>query len=468
MEFIGRDNEMKILNKEFERESSFVLITGRRRIGKTRLIKEFISDKDAIYFLTSNQTENLILKDFSNSLSLYSGRTYGEFNTWENAFKALTECSNGKKILVIDEFQYLCNDKSFPLKLQVLWDELLSKHDIMLIISGSHISMMESLGNDKDGPLYGRFTRKIILGPLPFDDVRHNKRYTDDVEEYAVLGGVPRYMELFDDIDLRDNILENVMDPSALMFDDPKILLGGEVKEPVNYMSIMRAVASGNRKLTSISSAIQVSATTLSTYLKKLIEIRMLVKTVPVTENDPESSKSGLYSVYDNYAAFWFRFVYPYSSELSMGNTKWAISEFDEHFIEDHVSFVFESICRDMVRNMGDAIGFDPVRVGSFWTKEIEIDVMAINSSKKKAFVAECKYRKNAAVSYHVLNELKKKCAGIKALNDYDITYGLFSVSGFDDRILQDKTVVLVNNGIIIDPKEAHGTESDRIGHISR
>ena len=451
MDFIGRGHELDILNREYSRKSSFVLMTGRRRVGKTRLIKEFIKDKDALYFLATEQNERPMLNDFSDVLSKYSGRVQGEYRNWRDAFSAFKGSKEGKKILVIDEFQNLAAlDKAFLSVFQDIWDGSLSSEELMLIVCGSHISVMESLDKDNKSPLYGRFTRHMTIQPLSFKEVYDGKDYTKAVENYAVLGGVPRYMELFDDIPLRENIADNIMDPSTLMFDDPRVLLGNEVKEPASYMSVMKAIAAGNRKISSISSALEIPATTLNPYLRRLIEIRMVKRTVPVTENDPEKSKFGLYSIDDNYVAFWFRFIYPYSSELALGSTKWALSEFDRHFVEDHVSFVFESICRDQVRELEDSIGFVPTRIGGYWNKNMEIDIVAMNTVKKKAFVAECKYRKNTPVSHHVLNELRGKCAMIKELEGYEIKLGLFSVSGFDDGLLKEKGIVLIDNGRVV------------------
>ena len=449
MDFIGRAHELHILNKEHGKKNSFVLITGRRRVGKTRLIKEFISGKSALYFLATEQNEKLMLNDFSDAVSKYSGKVQGEYRNWRDAFSAFIGSKTGKKILIIDEFQNMVKlNKAFISIFQEIWDRSLSSEKLMLIVCGSHISVMESLDKDGGSPLYGRFTRHITLQPLSFKEIYGGRDYIEAVERYAVLGGVPRYMELFDDIPLRENIETNVMDPSSTMFDDPLILLGHEVKEPASYASIIKAIAAGNRKISSISSALQIPATTLNPYLKRLIEIRMVRRTVPVTENDPEKSKFGLYSISDMYASFWFRFVYPYYSELSFGNTKWAMSEFDRHFAEDHVSFVFESICRDSVSGLEDLIGFVPTKIGSYWKKDMEIDVMALNVQEKKAFVAECKYHKNKPVSYHILNELRGKCASIAELEDYTIIFGLFSVSGFDSRLMSEKDVVLIDKGI--------------------
>ncbi len=449
MEFIGRKEELRRLEKEYSRRTSFVLVTGRRRVGKTRLINEFIAGKDAMYFLVTEQADADVLADFSAALSRYSGKPQGRFDDWRDAMKAFVMSKPGKKILVIDEFQNLFRkNESFLSLMQDVWDGTMSQEELMLIVCGSHVSSMESLDKNRRSPLYGRITRHLVIRPLPFEDVRDGLPYTDEVERYAVLGGIPRYMELFDDVPLRDNVEDNVMNPSSMLFDDPRVLLGDEVREVASYMSIMRAIADGNRKLSDISSAVQVPSTTLNAYLRRLIEMGMVVRRVPVTDCNPSKSRNGLYTISDYYTAFWFRFVFPYSSEIQSGDPSWALSEYDQHFIDKHVSFVFEDLCRAMVPSMSDAIGFKPARVGSYWDGKTEIDVMAINPVLKAVFVAECKYHPNNPVDNHVLNSLKRKVGGIRELDGYKIVYGLFSLSGFDH--LDDEDVVLVDRGEVV------------------
>ena len=454
MEFIGRERELGLLERELERESSLILITGRRRVGKTRLIKEFFKGKEALYYFAQEMSGAVMLRDFSSELSRHTGRTYGEFRSWRDAFKAFAESSNGRKILAIDEFPNMIGSTDgFLSMFQEIWDDVLKQHGVTLILCGSHITVMERLDKDRRSPLYGRFSRHIIVNPLPFSTVFASTggEYTDAVEEYSVHGGVPRYMELFDGRPLGDNVRDNVMDSSSMMFDDPRVLLGEEVKSVATYMSVVAAVAGGNRRSSEIASAIEVPATTLTPYLSRLMDIHVLGRSVPVTERHPERSRSALYSVADNYTAFWFRFVRPYMSELGLGHSEWAMSMFDAHFVERHVAFVFEDICREQTRSMSKEIGFIPERVGSYWSKSVEVDVLAVNDAERKAFAAECKYHKGNPVDNHVLNELRGKVASIPELKGYDVTLGLFSVSGFDERVLGERSVVLVDRGNVME-----------------
>ena len=447
-EFIGRNHELNLLNKEYQKDSSFVLLTGRRRIGKTRLLKEFIKDKDALYFFTNRNNGSLLLNEFSESVSSYCGIPSAEYRNWKDVFDIFVRSKDGKKILIIDEFQNMIySDDSLVSQLQDIWDNILSQSEIMLILCGSHISVMESQYNDYNGPLYGRFTRHITLDPLNFDDIADND-FVESVKRYAIHGGVPKYMELMGDGDLEDIVRDEIMDPSSVMFEDPNVLMSDEVKNAAGYMAILKAISNGNHRVSEIASYMQVPVTSLSHPLERLMEMRLIRRDVPVTDSELKN-KNGRYVFVDNYTSFWFRFVYPFQSSLIIGESDGAIESWKLHFNEHHVSFVFEELCRRSVFGMSKYIGFVPRKVGRYWNKNnIEIDIVALDNDGKNAFVAECKFRSNKPVDLHDLNSLKSKCMNLKELKGYNLKYGLFSVSGFSDSLFEED-VILWDKGIM-------------------
>jgi len=448
MEFVGRDRELSILKDEYTAKRSFILMTGRRRVGKTRLIKEFIKDRDSMYFFCSNINSALMLREFSACLSGYSGRTYGTFDDWKQAFTAFAECKDGKKILAIDEFQYMMYaDREIVPKLQDIWDNILSKTEIMLIICGSHISVMDGL-NEYSEPLYGRFTRHMRLRPLPFETVRDDD-FVGSLERYAIHGGVPKYMEMMRNGQLEQVLRNDILDPSSTMFNDVQFMLNDEVRESNGYMSIMRSIANGNHRPRDISSDLQIKETSLGKPLKTLMDMGLIRRDVPVTE-DPERSRNALYVFDDNYSSFWFEFVGPFRSSLEMGETDGAVAYWKEHFYEHHAAFVFEEVCRKSVYGMSADIDFIPRKVGRYWEGDCEIDVMALDFDSKRAFVAECKCRKGKPVGSHELNNLVAKTERIRGLKGYDIRFGLFSISGFTDEV-KKRDVLLIDKGKRID-----------------
>lgn len=449
MEFLGREKELALLEKDGSRQSSLALITGRRRVGKTRLIREFFKGKPALYFLATAHADRQILNDFARTVSECTGMPPGEYGSWTDAMRFLVTIPDGPRYLAIDEFQNVLREDDVKAEFQYIWDEVLSPAGFHLILCGSRIPVLESLYGDYGSPLYGRFTMHMALQALDFETVRGTD-YCESVEEYAVLGGIPRYMEEFDDVPLEDNLVEHVFNPVSMMFDDPEILLRGEVKSLSSYMDIMRAVANGNQKLNDIAGFIQVPATTLAPYMKKLIDIRMLKRIVPVTEKDPSRSKIALYRISDNYTAFWFRFVDPYMSFLEMENQVPALNVFRRNFVDSHVSFVFEDICRRQVSSFSDELGFIPEVVGNWWTGDCEVDIVAINRTERKVFLGECRYWDNRAVPHSVLTQLMSKLPRIRGLEGYRAVYGLFSVTGFDASLYDERDVLLVDKGEIV------------------
>lgn len=444
--FLGRESELAVLEREYINDSSFVLLTGRRRIGKTRLIREFIKNKDSLYFFAGRENDHMMLKSFSDTVSRYLGISV-EFTTWAGAFESLV--NTGRKVVVaIDEFQNMVySDVSIISSLQHIWDSILFDSRIMLIVCGSHVSVMNGLADDYEGPLYGRFTRHMTLGPLPFDAVRGDD-YVESVRSYAIHGGVPKYMESLGDGDLEESMLNNILDSSSMLFDDPLVSMSDEVRDPAGYMSILMAISCGNHRITDISSALKVPVTSLARPLDNLISMRLVRRDIPVTEQEGRSRR-GLYVFADNFTAFWFSFVNPFMSALQIGEKDGAMEYWRAHFSEHHASFVFEEICRRSAYRMADVLGFTPIKVGRYWDKNVEADVVALDTDGKKAFVAECKFRSSKPVGMHELSALETKCKDIKALKDYEIVFGLFSVTGFEDSLYETDTI-LIDKGKIV------------------
>lgn len=459
--FIGRTKELDALGIEYQRESGFVVIYGRRRVGKTTLIKEFIKDKKGIYFLATEEVEVQSKKRLLSIIADFTDQDYlknASFDDWEDIFRIVANYKpEDKKVLVIDEFQYLIQvNPAFPSIFQKIWDEILKDKNIMVILCGSLISMMTTHVLSYESPLYGRRTAQIRLQPLKFTELRYGykqKSFEELVEIYAVSGGVPKYFEFFDNNKpIIDNIKENILSKSGFLYEEPLFLLGKEVREPINYFSIIKTISEGKHKLSEIASALEQKSNFLSPYLKTLMDLYLLEKRVPITEDSPEKSRKGLYYINDNFINFWFKYIYPNKGELEFDNQQVVINKLENNFIEGFVSFIYEDICRDIFLKLCKEkdVNFIPSKIGSYWNtnSSIEIDVVAIDNTNKKIFVAECKYYKNKPIDISVYSSLveKSKTADFKG---YEVTLGLFSKSGFDKRLLEisskNKNLILIN-----------------------
>ena len=453
MDFIGRTSELATLNAELEHGSGFVVIYGRRRVGKTTLIKEFIKDKRAFYFLATTESEAQSMKRFAGVLSRTTKTpmlSKATFTDWLDLFQVVADDHpDEKKVLVIDEFPYLVKtNPDFPSILQNAWDEVLKDHNVMLILCGSLISMMKKHALAYDSPLYGRRTAQIRLMPLQFTDVyaAQNLSFEQAVEQYAITGGVPKYMEFFQtDEPLVEQIRRVVLSKNGFLYEEPDFLLNEEVQTPINYFSVLKAISDGNHKLSKIGMTMEQDTSAITPYLKTLIGLGFVIKNVPITEKNPERSRKSLYYVSDNFIRFWFRYVYPFKGELELDNQQIVLDEMGKDFKQKFVAFAYESICRNIFAELcrKRQIDFAPSRIGSYWRNDnegdTEIDVAAVDNQHKRLFLGECKYHAKPVdvAVYSALQEKGQSKELIAAFKGYEIVYGLFSKSGFTDRLVE-------------------------------
>lgn len=452
MNFLGREKEILDLEKEYARDGGFVVIYGRRRIGKTTLIKQFIKSKTAFYFLATKEVESQSMKRFAGVIARTTGNSVMQkaaFSDWLDLFQAVADYKpNEKKVLVIDEFPYLVKvNDSFPSILQNAWDEILKDSNVMVILCGSLISMMKKHALSYESPLYGRRTAQMRIAPLPFTTVYENQKlsFEEAAEQYSITGGVPKYMEFFSDGQpLYEQIKENVLSKNGFLYEEPNFLLTDKVQVPTNYFSIIKVIADGNHKLGTIAGILGLETSALTPYLKTLSELGFIEKQVPVTEKNAEKTRKGLYFISDNFLRFWFRYVYPYKGELELDNMQISLDELDKDFKEKFVAFAYEAICKEIFARLcsDKAIDFTPSKIGSYWLNDksgnTQIDVMAVDTVNKRLFAGECKYH-NQPVDADVYFELVKKVdnsSEIKsAFKGYTVIYGVFSKSGFTSRM---------------------------------
>jgi len=471
MNFIGREQELNDLNREYQRDGGFVVIYGRRRVGKTTLIKEFIKKKTAFYFLATKEVEAQSMKRFAGVIARTTKNTMLQkvaFSDWLDLFQTIADYKpEEKKVVVIDEFPYLVKiNPAFPSILQNAWDEILKDQNVMLILCGSLISMMKKHALSYESPLYGRRTAQIRLAPLSFTTVMENQKlsFTDTVEQYAVTGGVPKYMEFFSgDESLYDQIESTVLSKNGFLYEEPNFLLMDEVQVPINYFSIIKVIADGKHKLGAIAGALGLETSALTPYLKTLAELGFVEKRVPITEKNAEKSRKGLYFISDNFLRFWFRYVYPYKGELELDNTQIVLEELNKDFLEQFVAFSYEDVCKNIFADLctSGAINFTPSKIGAYWLNDLdvntEIDVMAVDATHKILFAGECKYHKTP-VDADVYFDLRRKVEGSAEINatfkGYTVLYGVFSKSGFTARLeklnSENDQLFLINGSSVV------------------
>ena len=445
--FIDREEEMMTLQSEYERPgSSLVILYGRRRVGKTALISEFIKGKNALFFLASEESEAQNRAAFKEKAADFTGnellRQFDAKN-WDVLFQTIMQTPfQEKPIIVMDEFQYIGkSNPAFPSMFQRIWEEQLKDRPVMIILCGSLISMMESQTLSYSSPLYGRRTAQIRLKQIPFryyHEFFPDKSPRELVEYYSVTGGVPKYIELFSESDdIYHAIQKNILNRSGYLYDEPHFLLQQEVSEIGNYFSVIRAIAAGNSKLSAISTVLEVKSTSLTKYLKTLIDLDILEREVPVTEENPEKSKKGLYKIKDNYLRFWFAFIYPNMSFIESGNSAIVLDKIRKSMVSGHTAFVYEDVCREQMWNLNanDAWPFHFSKIGRWWDSRNEIDIAAIDPDGSNLILGECKFWQEP-VGSNILYALEQKAATVEWRKDRRHTWLiLFSAAGFTDEL---------------------------------
>ncbi len=445
--FVDRRAELANLEARYSsgRAELFVLY-GRRRVGKTELLRHFCAGKPHIFFIATLSADLDQLASFSQEIWRY---THDEapsgfsFPSWEAAFRALADLP-GRPIVVLDEFTYLMSgNKAIPSLLQKTWDDILRKGQIFLVLCGSYVGMMKRDILGYQAPLYGRRTGSYLLPPLALPAaVAFFPGYTllQQIEAWAVLGGMPYYLTAFSDqIDIFANIRRHVLDNQGTLRREPQLLLMEELREPRNYFSVLRAIAQGATRLNEISLAARVGdAATTARYLDILQDLRVVTRSVPATESRPEKSKRGLYRITDAFLRFWFRYVHPNQGALDLDLADAVLAQRVRPTFDQFVSYAFEEAARAHVARLARAgeLGFLPERVGSWWDRGAEVDVVAVSDADGALLLAECKWSANP-VGTDIWEDLRRKIALVDPEGRWPaVSYALFAKAGFTPALV--------------------------------
>lgn len=437
--FIGREKELSKLTQLYNTDSfQFPVIYGRRRVGKTALINEFIKDKDAISFTGLESTVSQNLENLSRAIHRYLG-TVGEapiYPSFQAAIETVFRLAENKRIVfVIDEYPYVAKAyKAFSSIIQNMIDKYKESSKLYLILCGSSMSFMEEQVLGYKSPLYGRRTAQFRI--LPFDFAESRKYFknfsdTDMAQIYGIVGGTPQYLlQMKDFLSVEDNVKTNILDPNSYLFEEPGNLLKQEVQKAALYNAIITAVATGSTKLSEIASKVGEETSACAICLKKLTALGIVRKETPFGEN---ASKKTIYNIEDNLFRFWYRFV---PENLSLLHNDMIDVAYHSVFtgMNTYMGAVFEEICKQYLwelnrkgramipfTSLGRWWGNDPKR-----KSQTEIDIMG-EADKNTALFGECKWT-NEKVDVGVLDLLIERS---KLFHYSKVYYYLFSKSGF-------------------------------------
>ena len=445
--FVGRHQELEQLNQAYqENDFQFTVIYGRRRIGKTSLINEFLKDKKAIYYVALEENAEDNLKRFSDAISIFKNTDQGgkeKFANFEECFKEITRLAQKQRvILVIDEFPYLA--KAYPTissMLQSYIDHEFKETNLFLILCGSSMSFMERQVLGYQSPLYGRRTLALKLEPFKLSEAHEMLPKLSKEDAFiinTVCGGVPQYLSyMSDSMSVADNIKKNFLSKSGRLFDEPNNLLQQELRDPTNYNSIINAIASGASKHSKIAQSAHLQTGPLTTYLNNLIDLGIVEKKLPVTEQKKSKSKNIVYRICDGMFRFWYTFVGKQTDLIERGLTDLAWVKVQKG-LSDFMEPEFEKYSQDFMwsQDMNEKIVPNPfIHLGNWWGtdkrthQQVELDIVGFSDDERDGYFGECKW-KNEPISRSVLEKLITNSEIFK----YPIKhYYLFSKSGFTD-----------------------------------
>ena len=438
--FIGRKTELQQLNTLYKQDKfQCVIIYGRRRVGKTTLINEFIKDKDAVYFTGIESTAKDNLENFSRSIAALNNANTDNAPVYKDFRSALIDidalAQSRKIVLVIDEYPYLARSyRPISSLLQELIDTKFKNNaNLFIILCGSSMSFMEKQVLGYQSPLYGRRTAQFHIRPFTFyEAAAYYKNFSNEdlAVVYGITGGIPLYMSFITDtLSLKDNIINTFLTPSGYMYEEPFNLLNQELREPAMYNAIIRAVATGSSRISEIASKVGIENAAATSYVDKLIELGIIEKEVPA--GTAGKSRKSIYGIKDGMFRFWYKFI-PENNILVQRNMPEAAWTNIQPHINEYMGKVFENICADYLLENYTNLPVQFQNLGRWWgnnpkmKREEEIDIVA--ASNDKAILCECKWR-NEKTDKDVLETLLERRKLLPWFNE--CYYYIFSKSGF-------------------------------------
>jgi len=431
MKFYNREKELEKL-RDIEHNSlsgsKMTVVVGRRRIGKTKLIKEAFEQK--VYFFVSKKNEALLCEEFINVLqNTLAIKILGSFTKFKDLFETMMILTKERAVtLIIDEFQeFLQINPSIYSDMQNIWDEYKDTTKMNLILSGSIYSLMKKIFEDKKEPLFGRADAKIHLQPFRVNTLKeiledYNGTYSkeDLLSFYIFTGGVAKYVELFVNAGAlsKEKQLDLIFNEDSLFLEEGKNLLIEEFgKEYTTYFSILSLIASSKTSRSAIESILERN---IGGYLDRLEnEYTVIRKIKPVFAK--EGSRTQKYEISDNFFNFWFRFIYKNKSAIEIGNYEYVRTIVERDFSVYSGKFLEKYFIEKLKISQQYSI------IGTYWERnnDNEIDIVALNEMEKSMLIAEVKLNPKKIDLEVLKNKSVKLIEGFKS---YRIDYKGYSI----------------------------------------
>ena len=463
--FIGRKRELSSLEKLYHQQGfGMTVIYGRRRIGKSTLIREFLKDKRAIFYTATKVGKARNLELFCQQVvSLLDPSLTGvSFPSLEAILDLITDRLGGDKlVLVIDELPYWAQDDGALLSvLQKYIDTRWSEQDMMIILCGSSLSFMENKVLSEKSPLFGRRNKQIRLEAFDYLEAAEfvpNYSAEDKAIIYGITGGVAKYLAMIDPRgSADDNIKAQFFNTDGYLYDEPRNLLAQEFTDVALVNNVIEQIASGSNTVNEISQKIGQNSSTVLYALDKLIQVGLITKKKCITEE--KNRKKTQYVLKDQMFRFWYAFIPKATSIIEIGQGDLYFDRVVKPQIHNYMGSVFEEMCRYYTLKEGicGAFGNTLTEVGTWWGTEIllrgsekvqqsaDIDVVGISELDKTAVLGECKFKKEK-IDKNVYDTLLRRSAVISGKYRI-IRFLFFSLSGYTSWFdsIQNNDIVLL------------------------
>lgn len=445
--FYCREEELRTMNNRYKKDRfEYVVIYGRRRVGKTALINEFCKGKPTVYFSALNASSQENLEALSKAIYTCQNSdstSTPTYRSYEDALEAITGMAMEKRLVfVIDEYPYLAKaEKSISSRLQHIIDHSWQGSRIYLILCGSSMSFMEYQVLGYESPLYGRRTAQFKIQALTYREITEfhpELKAADQALLYGVTGGIPHYINKLDvESNLDEALLDNLFSTSSYLFEEPENLLKQELREPAIYNSVISAIAAGASHSNEISTKVGLESGVCAKYLKVLLDLGILKKETPITE---KPCKKTIYTIDDNFFRFWYRFVPRNMSVISAGRMRLIYEQAVKRFYPDYMGLVFEKMCQEYLLRYAKDLPILLSNVGQWWgtdsktRKEVQIDIVGVPVDGNEYLIGSCKYR-NEKIGIEEL-ELLRRYATVFRQNGI-FHYYIFSKGGFTPALLE-------------------------------
>lgn len=454
---IGREAELAHLVSLYENPSfEFLVMYGRRRVGKTTLLQEFAKSRNAIFYPAQEKNDSLNLADFSKMVQLhFDGTSLAPFTSWKDAFTYIGMRASERVAIIIDEFPYIAEENPTVKSIlqHVIDHSWKDNPNIMLVLCGSSISFMESDVMGAKSPLHDRQTSSLEVLPFDYlDSARFFPGYSNEQKliAYGILGGVPRYLEAFDSRrPIQENIAERIVRSGAYLREEPMNLLRAEFRNPNIYNSILSAIAGGHNRPAEIADYIHEEKTKVSKYLVSLQSLRLIDKRVPCGE--AMSSRKGIYTLRDNFFTFWFRYLFDNGAYYSMLGPDAAAQQIVAD-LPNLMGNAFEGICMEYLvrRARAGLLPFVPYQMGRWWgtnpaiKAQDDVDILLLDKGKRQAIFVECKFT-SSPMPHEEYEDLETAMLAFPDIPEKRMMF--ISKSGFKDSVVrhaeEDGTVLL-------------------------